>query len=83
MGASDLSADELFQRLYLLKRKGEDKVPKGYKSAKEWGVAWSMTRQNAQEYLNLAIKKKLMKRIYLKRKTGRFIRWTAYYGEVA
>ena len=83
MGASDLSADELFQRLYLLKRKGEDKVPRGYKSAKEWGDSWHMTRQNAQEYLNLALKKKLMKRIQLKRKAGRFIRWISYYGEVS
>lgn len=83
MGASRLSADELFQRLYFLKRKGEDPIPKGYRSAKEWGKAWHMTRQNAEVYLNLALKKKIMKRIQLKRKTGRFIRWVSYYGEVA
>jgi|GEM_PF-3482481 len=76
-----MKTDEVLKKLWKLKSKGEDEIPKGYKDLEALCKEWGVHRTTARDWTIKLVKAGEMKQVRLRFFDGRRIQMKYFYGK--
>lgn len=76
-----MKTDDVLKKLWKLKSKGADEVPKGFKDLDQWTKEWKVHRTTARVWALELVKAGEMKQIRLRFFDGRRIQMKYFYGQ--
>jgi predicted transcriptional regulator len=76
-----MNSNELLKKLWKIKARGADEIPKGYKDLEELNKDWKVHRTTAGKWVAELVKAGELKQIKLRFFDGRRIQMRYYYGK--
>jgi hypothetical protein len=76
-----MKTDEVLKKLWKIKSKGADVIPKGYKDMEELNKEWKVHRTTARSWALALVKAGELKQVKLRFFDGRRIQMKYFYGK--
>ena len=80
MDFTRMNSDEVLKKLWKLKAKDVDEIPKGYKNVDQLCEQWGVHRTTARDWVLKLVKAGEMKQVRLRFFDGRRIQMKYFYG---
>ena len=77
---SDMKANDVLKKLWAIKSRHADEVPKGFKGREEWAKEWGVHLSTARVWLMEMDKAGKMKKVKLRFFDGKRIQMKYFYG---